>query len=330
MQELLIVLVALCFVGILLLAVYLVASLMKQHALRQLYADSARDFRFVCELLRLFTKKDGIIKNPCLLRSYGELPPRADLLMVGGGGLLILTVVDAPGQYATPATGNWSVWQEWEMKQIPNAFLPGRQYTNVLSNILMKNGLSCPVTNVVVLTDDYAEVDSLYEENVLTGDKLVPFVREFCRRHALGRRGQKKLIKAIRQHHEICQKQLSSAMAGDVDAVFGNTGEFSRVETESADAERGSRMDTESLLIDEDAVHAVFGEAIDAEEDAADELYAVDEASESSEEVPAECLSAADGTLEESGSAEEGGSDQADGVEDILDALLHSAGQDDT
>lgn len=226
MTELLIGLVTLCFVGIVLLALYLVSALLKRHALQQLYADGARDFRFVCELLRLYTNKNNLLKNPCLLRSYGEIPPRADAVVVGGGGVLILTVVDEPGQYSTPASGNWSVWQDGEVKQIPNAFLPGKQYTNVLSSLLMKNGISCPIVNAVVLTDDNAHLDSLYEENVMTADQLVPYVKAFARRRALGKGGQTKLIGAIRAHHESCQKKLSSAVVGDAPAQVMNTGEF--------------------------------------------------------------------------------------------------------
>lgn len=228
MPVLLNIVIVLCLVGILLLIVYMITSIIKRHALRQLYADNARDFRFICELLRIFTDKKGIVKNPCLLRRYGEYPPRADAIVVGGGGVLILTAVDAPGQYSTPAVGNWSVWQGGEVRQIPNAFRPGKQYTSVIGAILMKCGISCPVANIVVLTDDHAEVDSLHDKNILTGDRLVPFVQAFNRRRALGRSGQDKLIKAIRQHHEVCLRQLSTEMAGDIRSLE-QTGEFEPV-----------------------------------------------------------------------------------------------------
>lgn len=254
MTELFIGLVIVCCIGIVLLTWYLITALLKQHALRQLYADGARDFRFVCELLRLFTNKEGIVKNPCLLRSYGDIPPRADAVVVGGGGLLLLTVVDAPGQYSTPASGNWSVWQDGEVKQIPNAFLPGKQYASVLSSILMKNGISCPVVSVVVLTDDHAHVDSLYEENVLTADKLVPYVQSFAHRRALGRSGQAKLIKAIKQHHEHSQRKLSAAMVGNAPAGWGDTGEFSRVTDERASGE----VQAEKSALKESAADDIF------------------------------------------------------------------------
>lgn len=291
MRELLIVLVVLCFAGILALAIYLVMSLMKRHALRQLYADGARDFRFVCELLRLYTKKDSVIKNPCLLRSYGDIPSRADALVVGGGGLLILTVIDEPGQYSTPANGNWSIWQGLDRKQIPNAFLPGKQYTSVLTSVLMKNGLSCPIVNVVVLTDDHAEVDSLYDENVLTGDRLVPYVKAFCRGRALGRGGQEKLKKAIREHHEQCQRRLSSTMVDSVSTIFGNTGELPEIEQERVTA----REKVDRLLEQEELLEEAIGEQGDV-----DAYIAIDDAA------------SADGTAEES---------------DVLDALFGSAEQ---
>ncbi len=221
-EELLVLIMMICLVGVLLLAVYLLMSLFKRYKLKQLYAGSNRDFRFVCELLRLFVGKEQILKNPCLLRSYGEIPPRADVLVIGGGGLLILSAVDAPGQYTTPVSGSWSIWRDGEVTQIPNAFSAGRQYTSVLSGILVKCGLSCPVVNVVVLTDDHAKADALHGENILTGNQLVPFVKEFCSHRALGRKGQEKVRTAIWKHHEICQRQLASSMAEKPEAEYSD------------------------------------------------------------------------------------------------------------
>lgn len=222
MPELYMLIIAVGSVLIVLLTIYLVTALCKRHSLSQLYADSARDFRFVCELLRRFTDKKCIIKNPCLLRSYGTVSPRADALIVGGGGVLILTVLDEAGQYSAPVSGSWTVWQNGEMKKIPNAFLPGRQYTSVITSLLVKCGISCPVVNLVVLTDDHATVDSLHGEFVLTCKDLVPYVKGFCRSHALGTSGQEKLKKAIRQHHELCQKQLANAMVGEIHTEPGS------------------------------------------------------------------------------------------------------------
>lgn len=273
--------VVFCFVGIVALACCLIVALVKRHSLNQLYDDSARDFRFVCELLRLYTRKDNIIKNPCLLRSYGDISPRADALVVGGGGVMILTVVDEPGQFSAPAAGNWTVWQEGEAKRIPNAFLPGKQYTSVISSILMKNGLSCPIINVVVLTDDHAKVDSLHEANVLTGDRLVPCVREFNRRRALGKSGQAKLKKALKQHHEQCQRKLSTAMAdtmtGDAIDAFTNTGEFSPIVSEREEASVSAEENIARKL----AVQSIFANADESESAVTDEAEAeaVDERS---------------------------------------------------
>lgn len=209
----LLVTIVLCFVGVLALSAYLFAALMKRHALGQLYATGIRDFRFVAALLRLFGNKKGVIKNPCLLRSYSDIPPRADLVIVGGGGVLIVTVVEGAGQYTTPANEDWTVWLDGEMKKIPCGFRAGKRYASVVSKILMKNGISCPIQNVVVLTDDYAKIDTLHSENVMTANDLIPFVQAFDRRRALSS-GQQQLLKsAIKQHHELCQRQLALAMA---------------------------------------------------------------------------------------------------------------------
>lgn len=273
-----------CFAGIVLLAVYLVATLLKRHSLHQLYEGDARDFRFVCELLRLYTDKNKLIKNPCLLRSYEGVSPRADAIVVGGGGILILTVVDDPGQYKTPVNGNWSIWQDGEMKQIPNGFLPGRQYTSVLSSILVKNGLSCPIVNTVVLTDDYAEIDSLHEENTLTCDRLVPCVREFDRRRVLSKKSQEKLIKAIRAHHELCQRQLSSAMVGNASSLFANRPELSEDEQDRKTAEPVSDETPVKKL----SLSELFVEEADWEETAAEETSEAGE--EGVEETPTDRL----------------------------------------
>lgn len=314
MPELLTAIIVICFVGILLLAIYLVTVLLKQHNLHRLYAENARDFRFVCELLRLFIDKDSIIKNPCLLKNYDTVSPRADALIVGGGGLLVLTVIDEPGQYSTPPSGNWTVWQNGEMKQIPNGFRAGKQYVSVLTNIMMKNGLSCPVVNLVVLTDDHAELDSLHEENVLTGDLLVPYVKDFNRRRALGRGGQAKLIKAIKQHHEHCLRRLSTAMVSDASAVFEHTGEFPRVENERAlfahEDDRPTDPETAAKEIPIDEV----AEEMPTEEASVDSVEQTNEDRESK----AESAAALDDTAET-----EKNVDEKNG-EDIFAALLRS------
>lgn len=271
MPELLNAIVIVSFVGIILLMIYLTAVLVKRHRLHGLYAESARDFRFVCELLRLFVDKDSIIKNPCLLRNYGSVPPRADALIVGGGGLLIITAIDEPGQYSTPLAGDWTVWQNGEMKRLENGFRAGRQYITVLTNVMVKNGLSCPVVNLVVLTDDHAQLDSLHEEYVLTGDLLVPYVKEFLSRRALGRSGQQKLKKAIRQHHEYCQRQLSTAMASDAEPSFSNTGEFGRIDAQKAEKAAPEPQNDSEESGSDDVFEALLGswkasERSDAEE----------------------------------------------------------------
>lgn len=237
-EEIFTLILIVCFAGILLISVYLIAYLLKRHSLSRLYDQNGRDFRFICELLRLYGDKNTIIKNPCLMKNYGSVSPRADAVIVGGGGVLILTVLDEPGQYSTPASGSWSVWQAGEAKRLPNAFLPGRQYISVISGILVKCGLSCPVVNAVVLTDDHATIDSLHEANVMTANDLVAYVNAFCRRRALGRGGQEKLKKAIRQHHEQCQRQLSSSVASNPASIFSNTGEFPKVTEERAEEVR--------------------------------------------------------------------------------------------
>lgn len=259
-------------VCMMLVVFYMIAYLLKRHSLTLLYAQNGRDYRFVCELLRLYGDKNVLIKSPCLLKKYGDVPPRADAVIVGGGGVLILTVVDEPGQFSTPASGSWSVWQADEMKRLPNAFLPGRQYTSVLSGLLVKCGLSCPIVSAVVLTDDHATIDSLHEANVITAGDLIPYVKNFCRRRALGRGGQEKLKKAIKQHHEQCLRQLSTAMSARSSSVFANTGEFPTVNEETAPKTAAVDAPVEEMPAEETSVEkAAPVEEISVEEAPAEE-----------------------------------------------------------
>ena len=143
------------------LCVILALSIRKGVAVAKLYAGRGRDLRFVCALLRHYLPggKWRILRSPCLLADHRGAPPRADLIVLGGGGVLILTVDDRPGHFSTPATGDWTHWQEGEMEKVPNRFTEGRQYISVVNGLLVRAGISCPVMNIIVLSDEiYAEL----------------------------------------------------------------------------------------------------------------------------------------------------------------------------
>ena len=207
--------VALALCGVLALNIH------KGMTLAKLYATGGRDFRFVCALLRheLPGGKWRILRNPCLLSDDQNAPPRADLVVIGGGGVLVLTVEERTGHFSTPPTGDWTHWNDGVMEKLPNRFVEGRQYVSVLNGLLVRAGVSCPVMNIIVLSDDVAGADDLYAENVMTGNQLVPYVKRFCKGSMLSTGQQQHLRQVIAAHHAKCRKALESADAAAKQAM---------------------------------------------------------------------------------------------------------------
>ncbi|MBQ8287482.1 MAG: NERD domain-containing protein [Clostridia bacterium] len=230
------------------LCVILALGLRRAMAVAKLYGGRGRDLRFVCALLRHYLPggKWRILRNPCLLSDHRGVPPRADLIVIGGGGVLILTVDDRPGHFSTPSTGDWTYWQDGEMVKIPNRFVEGRQYTAVVNGLLVRAGISCPVLNIIVLSDDHAGADDLYAENVMTGNQLVPYVKRFCKGGMLSSKEQQRLRQIIATHHTKSRKALE---AGDPAAQTAgqDTGKFTAAnlfDTPEAPARAADSTDT--------------------------------------------------------------------------------------
>lgn len=213
-QTILYIVVGACVPVALLLCLYLFWELRRMMAVAKLYSGEDRDLRFVCALLRQYLPggKWRILRNPCVLSDDGEIPPRADLIIIGGGGLLVLTVDDREGHFITPPTGAWTLWQGKGYEKITNRFTYGRKYTSVLNSLLVRAGLSCPIGNLVVLSDDEATIDDLYAENVLTCDQLIPYLKRFCKGKMLSKSKQKKLREVLAAHHVRCRKTLEQAV----------------------------------------------------------------------------------------------------------------------
>ncbi|MBO5778520.1 MAG: NERD domain-containing protein [Clostridia bacterium] len=192
------------------LCVLLFFELSRMMATAKLYSVAGRDLRFVCALLRqhLPGGKWRILRHPCILPNSKDAPPRADLLIIGGGGLLVLTVDDREGHFVTPPTGDWTLWKGNGYEKVANRFNEGRKYTAVLNNLVVRAGLSCPVINIIVLSDDEATADDLYAENVLTCDQLVPYLKRFCKGRMLSTARQKKLREVLASHHVRCRRAL--------------------------------------------------------------------------------------------------------------------------
>lgn len=214
--------VAVCIPLALLLCLLLFWELRRMMAVTKLYSEEGRDLRFVCALLRHYLPggKWRILRHPCILSDATEAPPRADLLIIGGGGLLVLTVDDRSGHFVTPPTGDWTLWQGKGYEKVANRFNDGRKYISVLNGLLVRSGLSCPVINLLILSDDEATADDLYGENVLTCNQLIPYLKRFCQGRMLSVSRQKKLREVLAAHHVRCRKALEQVEQPVSDSGF--------------------------------------------------------------------------------------------------------------
>lgn len=214
--------VAICVPLALLLCLLLFVELRRMMAVTKLYSEEGRDLRFVCALLRHYLPggKWRILRNPCILSNATDAPPRADLLIIGGGGLLVLTVDDRSGHFVTPPTGDWTLWQGKGHEKVANRFNDGRKYIAVLNGLVVRAGLSCPVINLLILSDDEATADDLYSENVLTCNQLIPYLKRFCKGRMLSTSKQKKLRELLAAHHVRCRKALEQVEQPVYNPVF--------------------------------------------------------------------------------------------------------------
>ncbi len=213
MDKLLYIVVGIAIPVALLLCVILALELRRLMGVINLYHVPQRDMQFVGSLLRFYLPggKWRILQRPCLLTDNRVAPTRADLVIIGGKGVMVLTVDDRKGHFSTPATGSWTLWQDGKGQRIPNRFNEGWQYVDVIQRIMAENGISCPVYNHIVLSDDYAKFDDLHSENVFTGAQLVPYARGFCKGKELSKEDQQKLREAIAAHHRSCREKIAKA-----------------------------------------------------------------------------------------------------------------------
>ena len=213
MDKLLYIIVAIAVPVALLLAAIIAMELRKLLVLANLYRSRSRDMHFVSGLVGLYLpgKKRRMLVEPCLLTNDSAAPANADLVILGGKGVMILTVDERTGHFSTPPTGSWTLWDGGKGSRIPNRFNEGWQYATVINRIMAENGISCPVYNHIVLSDDDVRIDDLYSDNVFTGAQLVPYVKWFCRGRDLSPKKQKKLRAALLAHHDKCTRAIEEA-----------------------------------------------------------------------------------------------------------------------
>ncbi len=184
---------------------YLIPEIMKYSKVNKLGSSGIRDKRFASELLSVYFKKN-VIENPYLLRSDKDCRPDADLLVVCEGGIIVLTVEDREGYFETPKNGDWTYRFEDEYQRIPNPFERGMYYANACSNIAKRNGISCPVYNLVLLTNDDAEYNDASGDGVLTNDMLIACVKSIKYKRKISVEETNRLIELIKQNDSHCRK----------------------------------------------------------------------------------------------------------------------------
>lgn len=188
---------------------YLIPEIAKYTKVNELNARGIRDKRFAAALLSVYFK-DNVIEAPYLLRSDKDCLPSADVVIVCEGGIIILTVEDRPGYFETPKTGEW-VWRhEDNVRRIPNPFDRGMYYVGACSNIAKRNGISCPIYNLVLLSNDEVEYSGNSGEGVLTSDVLISCVKKIKGRRKMSTSEAQMLVRLIKQNGAYYKKLFVS------------------------------------------------------------------------------------------------------------------------
>ncbi|MBE6606957.1 MAG: NERD domain-containing protein [Ruminococcaceae bacterium] len=196
------VVLALGAVGILF---YLIPEIIKYCKVEKLNKSRIRDKRFASELISLYFK-NNIVKNPYLLRSDKDSRPDADLVVVCEGGIVVISVDDRPGFYETPKKGIWTLSNYGEVKRIPNLFERGMYYVSACANIARRNGISCPIFNLVLLSHDNADYDKATGDGVITSDILIACIKSIKRKEKITPEEVAKLIELFKQNDIYCRK----------------------------------------------------------------------------------------------------------------------------
>lgn len=184
---------------------YLIPEITKYAKVNKLNSSNIRDKRFASGLLSVYFKKN-VIESPYLLRTDKDCRPDADLLVVCEGGIVVISVEDREGYFVTPKKGAWTVQQEEEVKRIPNLFERGMYYVSACSNIAKRNGIACPIFNLVLLSDDNAEYDEASGDSVLTNDILVSCIKRIKRKDKITSDEVERLVELFRQNDTYCRK----------------------------------------------------------------------------------------------------------------------------
>ncbi|MBE6618606.1 MAG: NERD domain-containing protein [Ruminococcaceae bacterium] len=210
------IILALAAVGILF---YLIPEIKKYSRVNELNSKENRDKRFAASLLSVYFK-DSVIESPYLLRSDKDCSPCADVIVVCEGGIIVLTVEDRPGYFDTPKTGAWTWRQEETLQKIPNPFDRGMYYVGACSNIAKRNGISCPIYNLVLLSNDEVEYSGSSGDGVLTNDVLVACVKKIKDKRKMSTADAQMLVRLIKQNGAYYKKLFVSDDFDDEPSSF--------------------------------------------------------------------------------------------------------------
>ena len=201
-----VILLIFCGVVALITVIYMFISVRKRSYLSSIYNNSARDYRFAYALMRLYFKK-AVMRCVYLLKTNDGISPRADVVAVLKGGIVVITVLDGKGFFSTPAEGSWYLTDDNNITtEIPNSLKLGKRYVSELDSLLVRSGIpSQNIYNIVLLSDDKATFDELHSDNILTGDMLIPVCKKLCNAPIMNGRTQKSIISAIMRHHKNCK-----------------------------------------------------------------------------------------------------------------------------
>lgn len=208
-----------CAVIALSLAIYIFLAVRKRAYLSAIYSSTVRDSRFAYALLKLFFPS-CIIRSPYLLKNPPSISPKADVVAVLKGGILIITVLDKRGFYLTPADKDWSLNTEKGIERLPNALKVSLSYEHAIDEILLKAGLpSQPIISVALLSDDKSRFDELYPDGILTGSTLIPYCKDMNKTPVMNSKMQKQIVSALYRHHKNCktynEKNLYNTASAD-------------------------------------------------------------------------------------------------------------------
>lgn len=195
-----------CFVIAAAAVTYMFLLVRKRSYISSIYKSSVRDYRFAYALMKSYYKK-SVMRGVYLLKNSDGVSPRADVVAVLKGGIVVITVVDKKGFFVTPADGPWTLTDnDGVTTEIPNSLKIGKRYVSEIENLLIKAGIPAEdIYNIVLLSDDRAKFDEIYSDNILTGDMLIPFCQKICRNPSINGKTRKSIMYAIAKRHKSCK-----------------------------------------------------------------------------------------------------------------------------